>query len=329
MNKVLIHYFSGTGNSAAVAELAAGELQQSGFEPTLRSITEGRLPYSSTYNYHVFIFPIYALSLPAIMKKYLRRLPPGRGTKTMVLAVCAGYEGRALYGAARILKRRGYDVQLSDTIICPGNFTQITNPSPAGEQDRIRACAAINAKAATSRFLAGKISKRTCGFLSRLWTGALGFLFTVFGRRFLGKSYVADEACVQCGKCARACPTGALRLVKRPRWNYKCQACQRCINLCPQRAIQTSCARPVVFLGTMALSYYGVARLAAAPFMPVFDPAVEVILFVFAWLIGHLVLVYLADKILFVLELIPGIRKLLGFSFTKHYRRYLAPHFKV
>lgn len=329
MNKVLIHYFSGTGNSAAVGELVADELQQSGYQSAIRPITDGRLPYSSTYNYHVFTFPIYAYILPAIMKKYLQHLPPGRGTKTMILAIPAGYEGRALYDAARILKRRGYEVQLTDSISYPDNFTQISNPPLPEEQEQIRTTAAQGAQAAVRRFVAGENSKKPCSFFSRLWTGIIGFLFTVIGRRFFGKIYVADEACNLCGKCIRSCPAGAIRLAKRPRWNYKCQACQRCINLCPQIAIQTSCIRPVVALGTIALSYYWISLLTTAPFVPAFDPVVKVILFVVAWLIGHLVLCYLADKILFVLELIPGVRKLLSFSYTKRYRRYLAPHFKV
>lgn len=69
--KALIHYFSGTGNSARVASLVAEELLKSGIVPYLRPITEGKLPYRSTYNLHVFVFPTYSFTLPAIMQQYL------------------------------------------------------------------------------------------------------------------------------------------------------------------------------------------------------------------------------------------------------------------
>jgi ferredoxin len=328
--KALIHYFSGTGNSARVASLVANELIKSGIEPYLRSITEGCLPYRSAFNLHVLIFPTYSFTLPAIMRQYLALLPPGRGASTMLLAIHGdpGYEGRILFSATKFLSRHGYHVQLTDTIASPDSFTQCVNPPPAKEQQRIYNQASTRISLLVKRFVGGEQALKPCSFFNRLWTGAIGFLFTAIGRRFLGKMFIADEDCNRCGECVKACPAGALSLVNKPHWNYQCQACQRCINLCPQTAIQTSCFRPPILLGTVILSYLCVENAFKAGYFANFNPQYILPLFIGAWLITELIIFYLADIFLFLLELIPGVRKLLSFSYTKDFRRYIEPHFK-
>jgi ferredoxin len=328
--KAFIHYFSGTGNSAQVATVVADELLKSGIEPHLRPITDGKLPYQSAYNLHVLVFPTYSFTLPEIMHKYMTSLPPGRGSNTMILTVhgTPGYEGRSLFDATKILTRRGYQVHLTDTISCPDSFTQCINPPPTEEQLRINTEATAKVFLLVKRFINGEHSLKSCNLFSRCWTGAVGFLFAFLGRRFLGKMYVTNESCTNCGKCVKACPVGALRLVNKPRWNYKCQACQRCINLCPQAAIQTSCVRPPFLLGTVVLSYLLVENAFKATYFATLNSWIALFLFIGAWLIAELILFYLVDIVLFILELIPGVRKLLSFSYTKDFRRYIEPHFK-
>jgi len=329
--KVLIHYFSGTGNSAYVATLVAEEFLKAGVEPYLRSITEGILSYQSAYNLHVFVFPTYAYDLPNIMRKYLNSLPPGRGSKTMLIAThgVLGYEGKALLNASKIITGHGYQIQLTETVDCPDSFTQCMNPPSAEKQTLIYNEAIHKVSILVKSFMNGEQILRPCSPINQFWTGIVGFLFSVFGRRFLGKMYVADEACVRCGKCVQACPVGTLHLTKKPRWNYSCQACQRCINLCPQAAIQTSCFRPLILLGTFVLSYFLVNSAFKTAYLTNLSPKWIPFLFIGMYPIVELILFYLTDVVLFLLELIPGIRKLFSLSYTKSFRRYLEPHFKT
>lgn len=51
--------------------------------------------------------------------------------------------------------------------------------------------------------------------------------------------YVDKEKCNGCGLCAKLCLAETITLVdSRPIWNEKCYQCLRCINYCPQVAIQ-------------------------------------------------------------------------------------------
>lgn len=329
MANVLIHYFSGTGNSARVAAVAGETFQELGFNTKLRSITKGSLLYSSNYDFHVFAFPTYSFILPALMRRYLKHLPPGRGAKTMVLAIFGvpGYEGRTLSDATRILRRRGYDVILAESVGCPESFTQVANPPQVDEQKQINDYAALKVAAFVNQFVTDEPSFKKCDFFARIWTGLIGFCFTAIVRRCFGKLYVADETCNLCGECARTCPTKTIRMAGRPRWNYRCQACQRCINLCPRAAIQTSCVRIAIVIATMVLSFIWVHTWVYGPTAPFRDNIIKLVIFLLGWLVGEFALFYIADKLLFLLELIPGVRKGFHWSYTKRFRRYLEPHF--
>jgi NAD-dependent dihydropyrimidine dehydrogenase PreA subunit len=64
----------------------------------------------------------------------------------------------------------------------------------------------------------------------------------LFGRPILGKLFLADERCTSCGICARNCPFGAIRMLGRPAprpyWTWHCESCMRCMNVCPENAVQ-------------------------------------------------------------------------------------------
>jgi len=64
--------------------------------------------------------------------------------------------------------------------------------------------------------------------------------YYLFGRFALSKTYIATDACNQCGLCVENCPVHAISMKdNKPYWSYKCESCMQCMNNCPQRAIET------------------------------------------------------------------------------------------
>lgn len=54
------------------------------------------------------------------------------------------------------------------------------------------------------------------------------------------RNFAANEACVGCGRCARACLASAIEMqAKRPVWvKGECFMCFGCLRLCPTAAIR-------------------------------------------------------------------------------------------
>lgn len=337
----VITFFSGTGNTRHACGLLAAALERSGWRVRLLEIapphrgTAADRPDEAPPDLAVFACPVFAFSVPHIVRRFIRRLPEARRTPAAVLAVfgddfsgppearrrVSGFEGGALDAAARMLGRRGYAVRSTRVVGFPHSFTQFA-PPPGDEECRLILADAKEAIAAIAADLdAGRHERRGRGRATRAWTGVVGGLFSLVGRRVLGKTYVADDRCTSCGWCERSCPAGTIRMRGRagrrrlPRWGWRCEACQRCINGCPEQAIQVSVFR----LAGIAVAVLPWGLLAARSWLR-FSGA-----WLIGWLVGTLALTVSVDLALRLLERVPGVRRWLFKGYTRKFRRYPGP----
>lgn len=338
MSQAIFHYFSGTGNTFHVVEYLAEKLRQAGYETEEIRIETVSAPQSKSADLHLFLFPVYACSVPHIMQQYLQRVSPGAGAKAVVLSTNGristrfrdGYEGQALALARQMLQRRGYQVFLTDTLDYPHNITNVLNPSKPESQAEIIRQADVHLEQVAGKILDGEASLRGCHWFNYAWSAVFGFFYNLIGRRIFGKCFVADHTCVHCGKCAKICPAQAIRMVRgTPRWNWNCEGCERCMNICPKRSIQTSLIRVATLIG---LAVSNPLAGAVVSFIP---GAITTAIFP-DWIIGivfdaaqYFFTFYLLEKAIWGFELLPGVRRIFQLSYTKYYRRYLAPGFRL
>jgi ferredoxin len=302
---------------------------------------QGRSPGTSDLD--VFAFPVYAMDMPDIMLNHIRRLPGANGRKAAVIAVHGklydkskwpgdgGDPGYSHGHAYLMLKIKGYDVFFTASVGYPHSISMLMSTPPPAEQTLIRASSDRRVEEFAESIASGKRSLQKCGLLAILYSAIPGALFQVFGRRGLGKLYVADSSCTKCGKCVNACPVKAVRIsLGRPRWNWKCQGCQRCINVCPGKSIQLSLFRAVVMFGTIFLPLNAWAFMLLP--LSVFSPhagATGVVFDIAVWLILYLATLYILDKAFFLLEAAPILGKIMGLNLSSPNRRYLDPAFRA
>lgn len=335
MAHVLIHYFSGTGNTARVASLVAEGLTKEGYHVELHNIEVGKRDDAAS-DLHLFAFPIYAMAAPAIMLRYIRQVAPGNGAKAGIIGVWGeldatgkvpGWEGQALEQAKRMLQHRGYEVYFTDGVGFPESFTAILDTPTADEQVKIAAAGEEKVAAMVERLVAQKQSFRECSIPNQIWSRIVYYLFTLMGRRIMGKFYVTDDQCNGCGQCARICPVGSIHVRGGyPRWNYSCEGCQRCINGCPKEAIQTSAVRALCSVVILFLPYGRWLRTVVD--VPQLGPVLSPLFAIGIWLLGMILAGYLLDHILYIAGKIPGVNRFLRISHNRKFLRYLEPHFK-
>lgn len=340
MPSATIHYFSGTGNTYRVTAIVRRKLEERGYNVRLLNVEKDKGPALSDLD--VFAFPVYAMDVPDIMLKHMWRLPRVNGRKAAVIAVHGklfdrskvpgdgGDPGHSHGHAYLMLKIKGYDVFFTASVGYPHSISMLLSTPPPAEQTLIRASSDRRVEEFAAGIASGKRSLQKCGILAVLYSAIPGALFQVFGRRGLGKLYVADPGCTKCGKCVEACPAKAVRLsLGRPRWNWKCQGCQRCINVCPNKSIQLSLFRAGAMFGglILPLNAWAFLLLPVGIFAPHAGTA-GIIFDIAVWFVLYLVALYAQDKAFFILEAAPFLGKIMSLNLSSPNRRYLDPAFR-
>jgi Pyruvate/2-oxoacid:ferredoxin oxidoreductase delta subunit/flavodoxin len=341
MRSVCIHVFSGTGNSLNAASIIEGRLDCAGWTTRLVRVDRTALPPAGLYDLHVFTFPVYALDVPEIMLRYIRRLPSGNGAEAVVVATIgklwaghsipgdSGDEGGAVEHVRDILARKGYDVTITDAVSFPANVTLGRLSAGRKEVPGILRQSDGHVNRIADDILARERRvKRYLPLVPQAWILVSTLFYHHIGRRSIGKMYVASKKCNSCGHCVRTCPAGAIRMERgRPRWNWQCEGCHRCINTCPQSAIEGSALRAMTMIALVFVPY-------AELFTPVLafagivlpDQGIAAFLGGLAcWLAGYTLFFMVLDIINALLERPPVNCPFALFGYTRGAERYTNP----
>ncbi|MBS3948260.1 MAG: EFR1 family ferrodoxin [Dethiobacter sp.] len=229
------YYFSGTGNTKALAEAAGETISQQGTAITLRDVASHRELCPADL-IGVF-FPVYCFGAPRIIVNFVRSLPPGEGKAAIVVANAAGTAGPAPAAVARALSQKGYHVKLADWVRMPNNYIVFSEADADSKAAEI--VAAGRAKVAELLAALGDAAS-TLPHYSRFGPLALAHRMFLFGLNYMGRFYRANDACTGCGACVTMCPTQCIALDSdaRPRWKAGCEHCMCCVNFCPEAAIE-------------------------------------------------------------------------------------------
>jgi len=329
-----IHYFSATGNTARAVGIVKDRLEKTGYSVSIRTIGTARPLAETPAPEDIFAFPTLGFSAPVMVKTYIRRMPRANGKKAAVLCVNAGGPAQAIRQVERMLTRRGYRVTLTASAPYAVNWSQVVNPADAEDSRGKNEAGDAIALGFAEKYFAGNEEHHRPSLGTQLWSGFVAFSFGTLGRRLLGKGFIADTRCTRCGFCAETCPAGTILMNGtdgRPRWRANCQNCNRCINLCPQAAIQNSTLRMrchttaviVVTAGTVAA---GIAAGHAAEELPwyISIPAVAAAVTA-SFLIGMVLEFTLFDTALGWFQ--AKFPRPFGQSATASFRRYKEPGF--
>lgn len=252
--RLLVYYFSGTGNSENVACWMAEIARGKGMEVSLNNIAKiDRLnvPTSLPGDLVAFVSPIHGFNYPPVMLNFILRFPKGQNnllllnTRAGMLLgkwITPGLTGVAFYFAALVLKLKGYSIRSMFPVDLPSNWISV-HPG-------------LNQR--TVKYLHERNQEKVYRFARKVLDGgsdfrglreiiqdvliapvSLGYYF--IGRFFFAKTYYASSDCDNCELCIKSCPVKAIIMVdNRPFWTFNCESCMHCMSSCPKRAIETA-----------------------------------------------------------------------------------------
>ena len=241
--KILILYFSATGNTAKIAKVIEEKFKEEGASVTMSDITplgeRQRKIDLEPYQAVVFGTPVYARRAPKEVREWLRTLD-GQGKKCSMFFTYGGFGVHPThYSTREILKEQNFIVVSSAEFLGAHTFNlggwkamgdrpnehdfqvakdyvELTCKRFTGEDDRIL----------------GELEKSeyTDEQLDSAETSRFKVITQLPSR--------GGEECSMCFGCEEICPTGAMDAELGETDKEKCIACLGCVSSCPEKVLE-------------------------------------------------------------------------------------------
>ena len=238
MLKNVIYYFSGTGNSLAIAKHIGKYLKET--EIIHISALNNSIEIDNSYERVGFVFPVYELYMPNVMKEILNNLKFQSNQYVFGVVSFAGSRGMALQQLREIVDKNGGKLTAEFKIRMPGNNIVEYGGFPdffceflyQGESKKILKIISIIDKKERTAIIGANI-------LAKLFNkNSLKRLEILKSR---DNKFRVNNNCTHCKICKRICPVGNITMLNEiPTWNNNCEQCMACIQWCPVRAIEYS-----------------------------------------------------------------------------------------
>lgn len=246
MKPLLILYFSGAGNTKAVAgslrELAGNTLRTEIYAVE-------HLPASFSMDHYSAVIlgtPTYHAEPAEPLTAFIGTLKPGRRIPAFLYTTCGLYSENCLRILARACLKRNIIPVHTASYRCSATDGMLLAPM-------------MDCWFRSEKNLQSKIEKDFSAFISKLasppkpviprprWYTLLNYPNKLLGKATTLPIHLHREQCIRCGKCQKNCPRNAITLTDGyPAINKDaCMNCYRCIHHCPALALSLSAKRTV------------------------------------------------------------------------------------
>jgi len=243
--KCVIFVFSGTGNTAFVADRIGERFKEKDIETNIYNIDEmNNIPDISDCEYIGLGYPVHAFGAPMNVLAFAGDLPESTGDQKGF--VFATYGGSGLYAVregVNILEKKKFRMLRSRGFKMPDNVTvsrisKLQKLTPEKKEKQFND-AAEAVPGYVDEILEGRTDIEHYGWIfGWIFSLFLRFFFRKFGAADIGKKFRINDNCTSCKLCARSCPVQNIKMVDgKPQFLDHCIACCRCYNLCPAKAI--------------------------------------------------------------------------------------------
>lgn len=230
---ITIVYFSGTGNTKAVANVYQQFFERLGHNVTLHSIEEK--PLIGDHDLLIVGGPIYAGNMPDELISWVRQnIPKTKFARAIVYSTSAGLaNANGVKSIGKKLSKKGYQIIDQLTLEMPRNFyIDKYDPTPLEKrEEQFKNMVRLIRESIDNLNLKASIDIKD----STITIDFFADLFRIMAKQ-MGKQFKINDNCVQCGICEKDCPKSNIKHITKE-YSNKCILCTRCIHNCPVNAI--------------------------------------------------------------------------------------------
>ena len=250
MSKTVLFYFSGTGNSLAVARNIAKGLTDAIVVPMLKEDAETYIAVDTEWI--GLIYPIHMNAVPRAVVKFIEKLRSVSGHYLFAVATHGGIPGMSELYLNEVLKKQQLALDAYFEVELINNTPKGVAPKPLmrlnwelGITTEI-----VEAKLRTAEVLMDEILRSVLAKerktlhdptsnSTKVSYGMMKLLWRVSEKSKPKLDFILDEACTGCGLCETVCTTNRIKVKEdKPQWvTEDCNYCYACFNYCPVQAI--------------------------------------------------------------------------------------------
>lgn len=246
MNKIEIYYFSGTGNSFAVARDVAVKLNAKIINVTLLTEKENIITNADILG---FVFPIYDFKHPILIEKIIKKFKNLESKYMFAICTYGINPSNSMKKFDNLIKSNrgklsgGFTVEMPHNGIGSGLFTK-------KEHEKMFLNWKTKLKIINEYITEGKKGKLETsnmalgiilsGLFFKMIPIIVKLLKQVITKGWKSLAFIYNEKCNGCSICKKICPVNNIEIIdNKPSWlSNQCVGCFACINWCPEEAIQ-------------------------------------------------------------------------------------------
>jgi len=243
--KVLIIYFSATGNTKYGAELIKYGIEQlAGSRCDLIEISQFSDNMILKYELIGLACPVFSYKPPLNILEFIKKLPEGAKKPCFTFVSYAGALSNTFWILKTELEKQNYICIAQQEMLAQGSWTterasgkiNYENEPSSETQNEI-----INFGKELQNVFNIYISTGLVGASPSFRFGLrhfVSYFYNDFVLKHLFITKVDMDKCIECGLCVNSCPTGRMKFERFPNPKGKCLGCYRCINMCPEDAVE-------------------------------------------------------------------------------------------
>lgn len=232
---VELYYFSGTGNSYAIARDLAKQLGTEKVYSITRFMDDKKV-ISKAQTVGI-IFPSYFQDAPSMVVKFVKKMfVEHKNPYIFALVNANGVPGKSLHTIKQIFERKNTPLSGCFTIRMPGNsIVAVDHSTSLPVREYLLKSAEIQIEE-IGKLIKNRVELRGTTKIYRRAANIDKFLVTTLVN---DKTFRVEETCNKCGLCAKVCPVDNISVTDEGvKWLGKCQSCWGCLNWCPKEAVQ-------------------------------------------------------------------------------------------